>query len=212
MTTEQAFIHRYEAGATSLPPLLLLHAEDDNEMQLLSMAHAIDPQAAVVAVRGRLASGDGTARFSRPPGVIVAQPAADNDDDIAERAAELAEFLGGLRKQYRLRAPVAVGHANGAYMAAALLLRHVGALSGAALLRPGEHVTAATAQRLDRTPVLIVSGAHDEQRAREARHALCQTLQARGAELDEVELGAPHRLCSEDSRVTADWFRRRFHA
>lgn len=210
MTTPQAFVHRYEAGAPSLPPLLLLHSEGDDETQLLSLARAIDPQAPVVAVRGRVMSGDGTARFSLPPAGPTAHSGAD-DDDIAERAAELVEFMEALRKQHRLKAPVAVGHANGAYMAAALLLRHSGALAGAALLRPGQALAKVTTERLDRTPVLMISGKHDLDDARKARVALRQALHARGADLDEFELAAKRYLCTEDTRVTVDWFRRRFH-
>jgi len=61
-----------------------------------------------------------------------------DQEDLARRTDELAEFIEGASKTYKLDRDgiVAVGFSNGANIAAGLLLRRPGLLRGAVLLSP----------------------------------------------------------------------------
>ncbi len=131
------FIHRYlpptaraeRAGRTTL---LLLHGTGGDEEDLIPLGRALLPGAGLLSPRGKVLER-GAPRFFRR----IAEGVFDQED-LARRTEELAEFIAGAAKTYTLDRDgiVAVGFSNGANIAASLLLRRPGLLRRAVLLSP----------------------------------------------------------------------------
>jgi predicted esterase len=131
------FVHRYlppTAGAelAGSTTLLLLHGTGGDEEDLIPLGRALLPGAGVLSPRGKVLER-GAPRFFRR----LAEGVFDQED-LARRTDELAAFIQGASKTYKLDRDgiVAVGFSNGANIAASLLLRRPGLLRGAVLLSP----------------------------------------------------------------------------
>src|SRR5687768_2905514 len=131
------FIHKYlapEANSESHRhcTLLLLHGTGGDENDLIPLGRALLPGAGMLSPRGKVLE-NGMPRFFRR----IAEGVFDQED-LATRTDELAQFIEQSVKEYKLDAKsiVAVGFSNGANIAGSLLLRHPGVLRGAILLSP----------------------------------------------------------------------------
>lgn len=203
MAVTQTFshVHRFIPGNDpALPPVLLLHGTGGNEDDLLPVGQMIAPGAALLSPRGKVLEG-GMPRFFRR----LAEGVFD-EADLRRRAGELAEFIGEAREAYGLGAPVAVGFSNGANIAAALLLLHPEALSGAVLLRAMVPLAAPPAASLSGKPVLILSGEADPIVPAENAARLAAVLQAGGASVEHKTLPAGHGLSQADITLAKAWF------
>src|SRR4051794_39824246 len=112
--------HLYIPGSAEAPVLLMLHGTGGNEQQIAALAAELDPDAGVLAPRGRVAE-DGMLRWFRRHGEGVFDV-----DDVIARAGQLAGFVDAARGHYGLgdRRLVAVGFSNGANIALAAALLH----------------------------------------------------------------------------------------
>jgi len=126
------FIHKWvpaESGSPDPVTLLLLHGTGGDENALLPVGKELWPGAALLALRGKVLEKDlfsSLGRFTE----------ADMGD-LKSRAEELAQFIGAASKRYgfRKRRLIVVGYANGANLAASLILLHPHHLAGAVLFR-----------------------------------------------------------------------------
>jgi phospholipase/carboxylesterase len=198
-TTAPDFIHRFEPGDASRPPLLLLHGTGGNEGDLLPFGQLVAPGSALLSPRGQVLE-NGMPRFFRR----LAEGVFD-EDDLRHRTDELAAFTRAAGERYGIGAPVALGFSNGANIAAALLLRHPGLLRGAALLRAMVPLQDAPAGRLDGTKVLLLSGTADPIVAAENSTQLAGILREAGAAVTHRELPLGHGLSQMDAVLTRDW-------
>src|SRR5437762_6313690 len=131
------FTHRYVppaagaelAGSTTL---LLLHGTGGDEEDLIPLGRSLLPGAGMLSPRGKVLEG-GALRFFRR----LAEGVFDQED-LAHRTEELAEFIVASTRTYELDRDgiVAVGFSNGANIAASLLLRRPGLIRSAVLLSP----------------------------------------------------------------------------
>lgn len=178
------FIHRYippargaaPAGATTL---LLLHGTGGDEEDLVPLGRALLPGAGLLSPRGRVLER-GAPRFFRR----LAEGVFDLED-LARRTDELARFLDGAARTYKLDRDgiVAVGFSNGANIAASLLLRRPGALRGAVLLSPMVPFEPDSAPALAGTPVFIAAGQADQISPPAEAERLAQLLRDGGADV-----------------------------
>jgi phospholipase/carboxylesterase len=199
-TTELPFIHRFKPATESgKPPLLLLHGTGGNEDDLLPLGPMLSPDSALLSPRGKVLEG-GMPRFFRR----LAEGVFD-EEDVRRRAHELADFVAEAREAYGLAAPIAVGFANGANIAAAVLQLRPEALAGAALLRAMVPLQDPPAGDLTGKPVLILSGASDPIVPAENAKRLAAMLKAAGATVEHRVLPTGHGLSQTDVALTKAW-------
>ena len=105
MSERLSFVHRFEPGEPPAhDPLLLLHGTGGNEDDLLPLGRAIAPSAPLLSPRGKVLE-NGMPRFFRR----VAQGVFD-EDDVRQRANDLADFVEAACKTYEIATPIAVGY------------------------------------------------------------------------------------------------------
>jgi phospholipase/carboxylesterase len=197
-----AFMHRFEAGTRpGATPLLLLHGTGGDENDLLPLARAVAPGAALLSPRGKVLEHSMPRFFRR-----LAEGVFD-EDDVRHQANALADFVGDARARYRIAAPIALGYSNGANIAAATLLLRPQVFSGAILLRAMVPLSAAPQGDLAAKPVLIISGAQDPVVPAENAARLADLLRASRAAVEHRVLPVGHALSNADATMARQWLR-----
>jgi phospholipase/carboxylesterase len=177
---------------TEQPPLLLLHGTGGDEHDLLGLRGQLAAGSPTLSPRGTVQE-HGMNRFFRrfSEGVF-------DEDDLRARTDELAAFLVAAEQEYGVRPGswLAVGFSNGANIAAALLLRHPAALTGAVLL-------AAVLPFRDEKPrdraltgkkVAVVNGRQDPLANPEQTTQLVDLLRREGADVQELPFPGGHTI------------------
>jgi phospholipase/carboxylesterase len=202
MTTKLSFIHRYEPGEE--PPILLLHGTGGDETDLLPLGHLVAAGRALISPRGKVLE-NGMPRFFRR----LAEGVFD-EEDVARRTHELADFIEEVKAAYGLPTPVALGFSNGANIAAAMLLLRPEALAGATLLRPMLPFRESPSANLAGKPILILSGAMDP--IANAAHAsgLVTLLEKAGANVESKIVPVGHGLSQTDVTSMKTWLQAKF--
>ncbi|MGI5133332.1 alpha/beta hydrolase [Streptomyces sp. CA-106110] len=181
--------HVWRPGS-SLPPLLLLHGTGDDEHGLVPLGEDLAPGSALLSPRGTVLEGTMPRFFRRlREGVF-------DEDDLRERADELADFIHTAGSAYGLQpgSLVAVGFSNGANMAAALLLLHPELLAGAVLIASVPPLAKPPAADLTGRRVLISGGLQDPMARPEQTQLLATQLRARGAGVDLLTHHGGHQV------------------
>jgi phospholipase/carboxylesterase len=200
MSNDLAFIHRFEPGnRLEAPPLLLLHGTGGDETDLLPLGQAIAPGSALLSVRGKVLE-HGMPRFFRR----LAEGVFD-ENDVRQRANELADFVADARERYDLTAPIALGYSNGANIAAAMLLLRPQELAGAMLLRAMVPLARPPKPDLARKPVLITSGQRDPIIPASNAAELAGQLTHSGANVQHSVLPTGHELTQMDVTLAKEW-------
>lgn len=202
MSNDLSFIHRFEPGnRLEAPPLLLLHGTGGDENDLVPLGETISPGSALLSPRGKVLE-HGMPRFFRrlTEGVF-------DEDDVRQRANELADFVETARERYGITAPVALGYSNGANIAAAMLLLRPDVLSGAILLRAMVPFAQSPQADLTGKPVLIVSGQRDPIIPASNSAKLARLLTEAGANVQHPVLPVGHELSQADLQMAREWMK-----
>jgi phospholipase/carboxylesterase len=199
------FVHKFTPGRTPMT-VLLLHGSGGDENDLLPIAGALAPGAAVLSPRGNVVQ-HGARRFFSYPG-----PDGFDADEIRQRVDELAEWMARMTTQYSFERSrlYALGYSNGANMAAATMLLRPGTIAGACLFRSRAVVTPASVPDLNGAPVLISAGQTDHLIPPSAAEALGQLLTSAGAHVDLAIQNAGHDLTPADFSLAKQWFAKLF--
>jgi predicted esterase len=200
---ELSFVHRFVPG-TSAATLLVLHGTGGDENDLLPLARELAPDAALLSPRGPVLE-NGMPRFFRRLAIGVFDEA-----DVTRRAAELAGFVIAAARAYGFDPArvFALGHSNGANMAAAVLLLHPDALAGAALLRAVLPLEPERTPELAGKPVWIAAGREDPYSPGPRVEALAERLRAAGAEVELRWSAAGHGLDEKEWSAAREWLGR----
>ncbi|WP_139692430.1 alpha/beta hydrolase [Sporolactobacillus terrae] len=196
--------HLYEkAPGASKTTLLLLHGTGGNEYDLLPLAKRIDPEAAVLSVRGNVLE-HGMPRFFRR----LAEGVFD-EADLLFRTQELNQFLDQAAETYAFdrNQVIAIGYSNGANIAASLLFHHPRALHGALLHHPMVPRRGIELPDLTGTPVFIAAGTNDPICADVETKELQALLEHANADVSLYWLNDGHRLTTEEVEAAARWYR-----
>jgi phospholipase/carboxylesterase len=200
MSGNLSFVHRFEpATRLEAPPLLLLHGTGGDENDLLQVGRLISPGSALLSPRGKVLE-NGMPRFFRrhAEGIF-------DEDDVRQRAQELADFVEAARSAYEIGQPVAVGYSNGANIAAAAMLLRPDVLSGAVLLRAMVPLSQPPKIDLSGKQVLMVSGQHDPIIPTQNSAQLHEMLSTRGANVEAHTLPVGHQLSQADVTLARRW-------
>jgi len=200
------FIHRYlppAAGAelASSTTLLLLHGTGGDEEDLIPLGRALVPGAGLLSPRGNVLER-GAPRFFRR----LAEGVFDQED-LARRTEELAQFLEAAARTYELDRTgiVAVGFSNGANIAASLLLRRPGLLRGAVLLSPMIPFEPDTVPDLTGTSVFIGAGRADSIAPPAQAEHLAELLRRAGATVMIHWEPGGHSLSDGEVEAARQW-------
>lgn len=183
-------------------PLLLLHGTGGDEHDLLPLRERLAPDAPTLSVRGSTLE-NGMPRYFRRlrEGVF-------DEDDMEQRADELADFLSVAESEYGVEpgAWTAVGFSNGANIASALLFRRPAALAGAVLFaamvpwRDGPPASDLTGKR-----VLLSNGDRDPMATPDQTATLTDQLRAAGADLTLAAHPEAHTIDGGQLPSVARW-------
>ncbi len=214
MSHAEEFIHRFEPGDPARPVLLALHGTGGDENDLVPLARAIDPRAAVLSPRGKVLE-QGMPRFFRR----LAEGVFDQED-LRLRTGELADFLDAAAARYSFDRSrmVAVGYSNGANIAASLLLSRGNAFAAAILLRPmvpfepgrrGAEREGGPAgpAALAGAKILVSASRQDAIVPPASTERLVELLASGGAEVTTRWYPTGHGLSPQEIRDAAAWYR-----
>ncbi len=198
-------IHRFVPGASpAAPTLLVLHGTGGDENDLLPLARALSPSAALLAPRGPVLE-NGMPRFFRRLGVGVFDL-----DDLARRTRELADFVRSAAERYGFDPArlVALGYSNGANIAASLLLTDGAVLAGAALFRPMLPFEPAALPDLAGKPVFVAAGRADPYVSPRQVEDLADLLRRAGGRVELSWSPGGHGLAPDEIAAAQRWFER----
>ncbi len=200
------FVHRYAPAAGADTTLLLLHGTGGNENDLLELGRSLAPHASLLSPRGKVLER-GMPRFFRR----LAEGVFDQED-LARRTDELAEFISQAAPEYRFDASrlVAVGYSNGANIAASVLLKHPAALAGAVLFHPMVPFEPKEPPVLRGTEVFISAGQNDPLVPRALTERLAELLRIAGAGVTVHWEPGGHELVTGEVDAARGWFDRTF--
>jgi phospholipase/carboxylesterase len=195
------FVHNFTPGTLPVT-VLVLHGQGGDEHDLLPVARALAPGAALLSPRGK-ASESGQLRFFARVG-----PDVFDEAEIRARTAELAHWVRVAVPHYGLDAGkvYALGYSNGASIAASVMLLHPGTLAGGLMLRPRSIIEPAEYPNLNGAPVLVIGGARDEKMPSGASEQLARQLGRAGAAVEMALLDTQHGLTPQDFSLGKNWF------
>jgi phospholipase/carboxylesterase len=212
-----AWPHAFQQGAPGAPVLLLLHGTGGNEEEISSLAPHLDPNATVLAPRGRV-SEQGMNRWFRRLG-----EGNFDVDDVIVRAGELATFITAAREHYGLgnQSIVAVGFSNGANIGLATALLHptvisrVVALSGMypfgdrdPLADAGE-TNVETNGDISAVELLLLNGATDAMAPAASVRRLEAVATSHGVSVERHERAGGHGIDAGELETAQAWIKAR---
>lgn len=198
--------HLYRPGSSpDAPVLLMLHGTGSNEQDIAALATELDPDAGVLAPRGKVAEHGMLRWFRRHAEGVF------DVDDVTARAGQLAGFIDAAVEYYgiRDRRLIAVGFSNGANIALATALLHpqnldrVIAFSGMYPL--GERDTAAD---LTGSRILVLNGDTDPMAPLASISQLVTALNRADAQTEQVLRPGGHGITHTDLAAAKDWLTR----
>jgi predicted esterase len=130
-----------------------------------------------------------------------------DQEDLARRTDELAEFIEAATRTYQLERDglVAVGFSNGANIAASVLLRRAGLLRGAVLFSPMVPFEPDALPRLDGTSVFIGAGRADPIAPPVHAERLAALLREAGADVTLHWDAGGHTLTRGELAAAREW-------
>jgi phospholipase/carboxylesterase len=198
---DSGFFYRFHQPADSTGEcLFLLHGSGVDETTLLPFGRQIAPDAALVAVRGRIAQEGGFRWFTR------ITPTRFEQASIHAEARAFAGFAAGVAKRHGLDLTRAgfLGYSNGANLASSVMLLYPGLIERAALLRPMPVLDEVPPADLSKARVVIIAGAADLTYASFAP-ALAATLSSHGAKVDGHIVASGHEIGDADAEIVRQW-------
>jgi len=180
--------------------MILLHGSGVDETTLTPLGAEIAPDAALIAVRGRVPQEGGWRWFER------ITPTRFGQASIKTEANAFAQFLKRLveAQGLDLSRTVFLGYSNGANLVTSVMLLHPGLIGQAVLLRTMPVLDEVPATDLSGTRVLVIKGRADVTYSPFAP-ALVRLLRSHGARVTARTVPAGHEFGADDARLAREW-------
>ncbi|NJP38752.1 alpha/beta hydrolase [Alkalicoccus luteus] len=192
-----------ESPSGSAKTLLLLHGTGGNEEDLLPLADMIDPEAAVLGVRGNV-DENGMNRYFRRlrEGVF-------DEEDLKFRTQELHEFIDEASAKYGFDRDslTAVGYSNGANIAASLLYHYERPFHSAFLFHPMVPLRSVERPDMNGLPVFIGAGSNDPICPPEETEELYGHLKESGANIELYWAEMGHQLTRDEVEQASSFYK-----
>jgi predicted esterase len=205
--TLDSFVHEYLSAPQGgdAVTFLALHDAGGDEHDLLHLGPALDEGAGILAPRGTIVEGGGASFLPGSAGRAL------DLDDLYVRTYALADWVRTAAAAYRFRPGrvLAVGHGNGADLAASLLLLEPGLLAGALLFRPALALEPERRPRLQEVAVFVGAGRGDPGTSPERLEGLTYQLRRAGADVTLHWDNAGHALDQREIAAAREWLLRR---
>ncbi|MBM7699957.1 alpha/beta hydrolase [Kurthia huakuii] len=199
--------HVFVNGTNSeAPTFLLLHGTGGNEQDLIGLGREIDPEAALLGVRGSEVE-NGMPRFFRRLGMGIFDL-----DNLSERTEELATFIDEAAKQYGFDRDnvILIGYSNGANIAANIFFERGNIVKGAILHHPMVPRDDVEVPDLAGLHVWIGAGENDQMTPPEQSTALKYYLEQQGASVELFWHQHGHQLTMEEVQAAKAWYNQTF--
>lgn len=199
--------HIFKEGTNpDKPVLLLLHGTGGDENSLLPLAEMIDPESAVLSVRGNVLE-NGMPRFFRR----LAEGVFD-EEDLIYRTQELHHFLDDAANEYQFDRNniVAIGYSNCANIAASLLFLMNDSLKGAILHHPMVPIRGIPLPNLTGTDVFIGAGTNDPICPQQESVELQEFLEGAGASVAIHWESYGHQLTITEVEKAKEWYEKHY--
>jgi phospholipase/carboxylesterase len=199
--------HIFKPGKDATKPvLLMLHGTGGTEQDLLPLADLVDPEAAVLSVRGNVLE-NGMPRFFRR----LAEGVFD-EEDLIFRTKELNEFLDDAAEEHGFDRSnvIAIGYSNGANIAASLLVHYEAALKGSILHHPMVPRRGIQLPNLEGVKVFIAAGKNDPMCTAAESEDLDQLLSGAGAGVEVHWEMNGHSLTRTEVDAATEWYKSKF--
>lgn len=191
--------HFFEQGKSSRT-LLLLHGTGADEHDLLSLGKAIDANASVLSPRGMHLEAGMNRFFERYPDGTY------NEASIDTAVEELAGFIAAAVSEYEIDPTniFAVGFSNGANTASALMIKHPGLLSGAALFGSNRPYQTIEPIDLSGKTIWLANGDQDPYAPVAGSENWVNQLREFGADVSWLRHPGGHQISAEHVQVIHD--------
>ncbi len=174
--------------------LLLLHGTGGSQFDLVDIAQALLPGAAIVSPLGNVREMGMTRWFKRfKEGVF-------DEADIRKQADDLAEFLKEEKTKF-----IAIGYSNGANMGAAIMTLHPELLDGLVMWRGMQIFQEPVPANLEGKRILMTNGLVDPMAPISSAQNQAEIFRSSGAEVSAQEFGTGHGLTQADFECTKAW-------
>jgi phospholipase/carboxylesterase len=156
---DRSYVYRlHEPKQAPERTIVALHGSSTDETAILPMARTLDPNARIVAPRGRIIQ-NGERRWYRKM-----SPITFDQSSVRLEAEAFAGFLDGLRRDGVTdpERTLFIGYSNGANLLAAAMVLHPGKIRQAVLMRAMPVLATPPNADLTAARVLVLSGAADQ--------------------------------------------------
>lgn len=199
---DAAFTYRISRPAkASRRTVIALHGSGADETTMIPLAHAVLPDATIVAPRGRV-DQDGELRWFRK-----LTPVSFDQESIRSEAAAFAFFLDQLTRDGVLEHPLDalyLGYSNGGNLVSSVMLLCPGYIRRAVLLRAMPVLRPAPMADLADAEVLLLGGARDATYGPFAQR-LADLLRRRDADVSLRTIDADHMFGEADALAIRRW-------
>jgi phospholipase/carboxylesterase len=190
------------ADAAAAPVFVSLHGTGGTEHDIVALADALDPAAAVLSPRGRATESGMNRWFARRGEGVF------DVDDVIVRAGELADFIEWAIAHYGLdgRTLVLVGFSNGANIALATAFLHP-EVAPRAIAFSGMYPFADRTldAHLPSSAVLLVGGTEDPMAPASSVATLVAELERAGAAVTVAHRAGGHGIAAADVEQAREW-------
>jgi phospholipase/carboxylesterase len=200
MRPQPDFLHEFVPGKSNRT-LLLLHGTGGNERDLIPLGRELDTDASLLSPRGKIVE-NGMPRFFRR----LAEGVFDLED-LKTRTNELADFVAGAVRHYKLSAHdiVGIGYSNGANIAASMLLLRPEIMHVAILFRAMVPLIPDSLPDLSSLRVWIGAGDQDPIIPTSETKRLADLFRRAGADVTIRFAKAAHGLTNDDLDAAHQW-------